>query len=347
MSGPPPLRTVVAHAPGDAAHRGALQPHLASLEQEGLIALVADPVPAPAGSRASKEPEASDDAELVVVLVSDELLESGYLERSELLTALLHHATGKAVVAPVVVEACGWRETLLGKVAALPADGVPTGAWPDADAAWEEVAQGLRDRIETLHDETSNRSAVVHLQVETMGSFSEEVDLVRCVLRQMQERSMLGPSYDGEWTPPSPPAALGPRPDQARASDTLTLDQGEGDPGTGDGSAGESRADFPEDTLGLLEFVDGPHRGRLEPIDLANVSLGRHAGNHVALDDPAASANHAMLARDSSGGWTLQDLGSTNGTLLNGNPVLEAPLTPGDRILIGASLIRLWFPTPG
>ncbi|MDP7111662.1 MAG: FHA domain-containing protein, partial [Myxococcota bacterium] len=275
------------------------------------------------------------------------LLGSGYLGGSEVLTALLHHATGAAVVAPLILEDCDWQSTLLGKVAALPTQGVLPAAGSDTEAAWEEVVRGLRDRIEALHNEARNRSSATQLRVETMGSFSVEVDLVRSVLRQMQEQSMLGPAYRGDWATSSPPAELGPDPDELMSTETLTLAPDV--PGRDPGDRPEVAAvpGFPEGTLGVLEFVDGPHKGTLEPLDLAQVSLGRHASNHIALDDPAASANHAMLLRAPSGEWTIVDLGSTNGILLNGNPVHEVSLVSGDQILIGGSLIRLWFPDPG
>lgn len=158
---------------------------------------------------------------------------------------------------------------------------------------------------------------------------------------------MLGPAYRGDWATSSPPAELGPDPDELMSTETLTLAPDV--PGRDPGDRPEVAAvpGFPEGTLGVLEFVDGPHKGTLEPLDLAQVSLGRHASNHIALDDPAASANHAMLLRAPSGEWTIVDLGSTNGILLNGNPVHEVSLVSGDQILIGGSLIRLWFPDPG
>jgi len=306
-----------------------------ALVDEGLIGAPADRGPTPTRG-AGDEPR--DEVELLVVLVEPALLDSGYLRDAELLDTLLNHATGKAVVAPVIAEDCDWADTLLGKVEVLPDGGRPPATWPDPAAAWADVDRGLRERIRDLQEGASARSAAAQLQVGTMGSYSVEVDLVRHVLREMQADSVLGPGQEGGWAVPAAPASLGPDP----TGETDALVEGPTDPGAG--TTDPEVASVPDDMLGLLEFVSGPHRGTVEPLDLAHVSLGRHPGNHIALDDPAASSNHALLLCDESGGWTLVDLESTNGTLLNGHPVQEARLEPGDRILIGANLLRLWFP---
>ncbi len=72
----------------------------------------------------------------------------------------------------------------------------------------------------------------------------------------------------------------------------------------------------------------------------AGVTLGRSRQCDVMLDDPNVSRTHAEV-RPRGGSWVLTDLGSTNGSRLNGRRV-EAPevLKPGDQIEIGTSLIR-------
>lgn len=64
-------------------------------------------------------------------------------------------------------------------------------------------------------------------------------------------------------------------------------------------------------------------------------SLGRSGENTIVLDDTFVSAEHAVIVlRD--GGWWVSDRGSTNGTLVNDQPVYgEAGLTPGDVVSIG------------
>jgi hypothetical protein len=69
------------------------------------------------------------------------------------------------------------------------------------------------------------------------------------------------------------------------------------------------------------------------------VTIGRLADCDVVLKDKGASRKHAQLKlRD--GAWTLTDLGSTNGTRLNGQTVQSRELTDGDKITIGTTVIE-------
>jgi len=69
---------------------------------------------------------------------------------------------------------------------------------------------------------------------------------------------------------------------------------------------------------------------------LRNVTtIGRASLNHIVIDDPTVSAQHAIIAR-SVDSYRLQDLHSTNGTRVNGLPVTEVELKDGDKILFGS-----------
>ena len=62
--------------------------------------------------------------------------------------------------------------------------------------------------------------------------------------------------------------------------------------------------------------------------------IGRNPSCDIVLPGPAVSRHHARLNfRD--GSWILQDLDSTNGTVVNGAPVGRCKLQPGDRVIIG------------
>jgi pSer/pThr/pTyr-binding forkhead associated (FHA) protein len=81
----------------------------------------------------------------------------------------------------------------------------------------------------------------------------------------------------------------------------------------------------------------------------AETDIGRGAESTIVVDDPHVSARHAQL-HFARGRWWLRDLGSSNGTLLNGEPVRSVVgVRPGDVIQCGGVQFRLVpsFPVPG
>jgi pSer/pThr/pTyr-binding forkhead associated (FHA) protein len=69
--------------------------------------------------------------------------------------------------------------------------------------------------------------------------------------------------------------------------------------------------------------------------------LGRDVNNAIVIDDPFASADHAVLTYRGRS-WYVEDLGSTNGTFVNGRAVAAvSPLGFGDEVSIGQVRLRL------
>jgi hypothetical protein len=83
-----------------------------------------------------------------------------------------------------------------------------------------------------------------------------------------------------------------------------------------------------------------PQQGRSFDLD-AITTLGRDVNNAIVIDDPFASSEHAVLTfRGRS--WYVEDLGSTNGTFVNGRAVgAVSPLGFGDEMSIGQVRLRL------
>lgn len=69
------------------------------------------------------------------------------------------------------------------------------------------------------------------------------------------------------------------------------------------------------------------------PVGLRTL-VGRHPSCDLVIDEPFVSAEHAEIAA-SGGRWRVRDLGSTNGTFLNGEPVVLADMEPGDVVQFG------------
>lgn len=97
---------------------------------------------------------------------------------------------------------------------------------------------------------------------------------------------------------------------------------------------GEIVAD-PGGRVGSLVTVEG----RRVPIADEPVVMGRLSTCDIPIGDPQVSRRHAEVRRDVEG-FTLFDLGSTNGTVVNGTPVRERRLADGDELRIGSATIR-------
>jgi dipeptidyl aminopeptidase/acylaminoacyl peptidase len=89
----------------------------------------------------------------------------------------------------------------------------------------------------------------------------------------------------------------------------------------------------------MLTFESGPFAGRIVALPSQMVTVGRAPDNDVVVGDPATSGHHGRLEVRSGFFW-ISDLGSTNGTLVNGEPVIEKQLNHGDQIAIGQNVIR-------
>ncbi|MER6916608.1 FHA domain-containing protein [Streptomyces sp. NPDC000594] len=105
------------------------------------------------------------------------------------------------------------------------------------------------------------------------------------------------------------------------------------------GGAGPRDTDAPA----RLQVTGGPDAGGVHLLHGGRVTVGRSADADVPLDDPDVSRLHCEITLGDDGGATVADLGSTNGTSLEGAPVGGRPvrLAPGALLRLGESLLRL------
>jgi pSer/pThr/pTyr-binding forkhead associated (FHA) protein len=90
-----------------------------------------------------------------------------------------------------------------------------------------------------------------------------------------------------------------------------------------------------------LKFISGKYQGGEFPLnDGQDVVVGRSSELDMVLVEEMVSRKHAVF-RLESGVLTVQDLGSTNGTFVNGERIEKAVLREGDRVLVGTSILRV------
>jgi FHA domain/Domain of unknown function (DUF1707) len=80
--------------------------------------------------------------------------------------------------------------------------------------------------------------------------------------------------------------------------------------------------------------------GLLSGVSRGQITLGRSSSCQLVFDDDTVSRRHAaLIVRE--GAWHIVDLGSSNGTYVNGRRVLDAEVRPGDELVLGGARLVL------
>src|SRR5471030_582991 len=91
----------------------------------------------------------------------------------------------------------------------------------------------------------------------------------------------------------------------------------------------------------VLRFISGKYQGGEFPVAAdKQILVGRSSDLDMVLVEDMVSRKHARIAMQTDQIW-IEDLGSTNGTFVNGEKIKRARLKEGDRVLIGTSILKL------
>jgi Protein of unknown function (DUF3662)/FHA domain len=88
-----------------------------------------------------------------------------------------------------------------------------------------------------------------------------------------------------------------------------------------------------------LVLISGGQPVRVYPLNAAELSIGRSDQSDIALSDPGVSRNHARVLREGDD-FIVEDLRSTNGTEVNGQPVRRRRLADGDVVKLASSTLQ-------
>jgi hypothetical protein len=89
-------------------------------------------------------------ADIILLLVSADFLASNYCNTVEVSLALQRHARGEARVIPVILRPADWMSESFARLQALPHDALPVVEWPNRDAAFYNIARGIKKVIEEI-----------------------------------------------------------------------------------------------------------------------------------------------------------------------------------------------------
>lgn len=148
-----PVRIFVSYAHEDDGLRAELGAQLKALELTGLVKLWHDRKIVPGGNWEQEISSEIEQAEIVLLLVSADFINSAYCMGKEYQRAKELEIQRRMRILPVILRACPWSELPLARSQALPKDGKPVTdakTWPSHDEAWMDVVDGVKRAAKSL-----------------------------------------------------------------------------------------------------------------------------------------------------------------------------------------------------
>lgn len=173
------LRIFCSYSVKDERFREELETHLSVLKRAGVVDFWTFRQIAP-GKEWQREIQAGfDQANVFLALVSANFLASDYCWDIEMQAALERHRSGTAIVVPVILKPCAWKDAPFAQLQALPAGAKPVSHWRSHDDAWTNVVQELRSRLTQTPSSSPNAVVAVPRTTEQPTDSSRAVAVRR------------------------------------------------------------------------------------------------------------------------------------------------------------------------
>jgi hypothetical protein len=148
-----PLKVVYCYARKDKKLQERLESHLEVLKRSGQITSWHDGKILPGADWEQEIFRNLNTADIILLLISDHFINSGYCYNKEMQKALERRKAGSTRVIPVIIRPVEWKETPIGTIQALPDEGKPITLWRNKDKAFQSVVQGVKRVIDVIRKE--------------------------------------------------------------------------------------------------------------------------------------------------------------------------------------------------
>lgn len=149
----------ISYSHPDEAFRQRLEKHLAVLRRSGEITVFHDRRILPGDHFNDVIDENLAKADIVLLLVSADFLDSDYCYEKEYVVAVEREERGECRVIPVILKDCDWLSTPMKSLLALPTDGKPIVKWAHEDEAYKVVVDGIRTALKGLPGAASDAAS--------------------------------------------------------------------------------------------------------------------------------------------------------------------------------------------
>jgi hypothetical protein len=144
------LNVFVSYSHADEQSKNDLLKHLEPLRRLEIVRAWHDRMLKPGEDWGKKISDNLEKADIILLLVSIDFINSPYCYDIELDRAIERHTAGESVVIPVILRSCMWKSTPFGNIQAVPKDGRPVNLWADRDEAFVNVVEGIKQMAEEL-----------------------------------------------------------------------------------------------------------------------------------------------------------------------------------------------------
>jgi len=145
-----PVEVFFSYSHRDEKLRDKLAPHLSMLQREGVISAWHDRKIGAGTEWAKAIDDNLNAAGIILLLISADFLASDYCYDIEMQRAIARHEAGEARVIPIILKPVDWSSAPFSKLQAFPKDAKPVTTWSNRDAAFVDIAKGIRGAAEAM-----------------------------------------------------------------------------------------------------------------------------------------------------------------------------------------------------
>jgi GTPase SAR1 family protein len=141
-------KVFISYSKSDKEYLTMLKKQLKIYERQNLIAIWDDSKILPGENWDNVIKRELNTADIIILLVSSDLIATDYVWDIEMKAAMDRHQNGTAVVVPIIVRPCVWTSAPFGILNALPEKGVPISSWQNSDEAWSQVVKRIGEILQ-------------------------------------------------------------------------------------------------------------------------------------------------------------------------------------------------------
>lgn len=145
-----PISIFISYSHEDEIYKTKLEKHLTTLKRNNTISTWNDRKILPGEEWDERIKLELENADVILLLVSVDFLNSSYCYDVEIKRAIERHEKGEAVVIPIILRHCDWKDTDLSKLQALPKNAAPIRNFEDEDEGYYSIIDGIKLSIKQL-----------------------------------------------------------------------------------------------------------------------------------------------------------------------------------------------------